>query len=158
MLTPLTCPHCGAGVELFQDDDGKTCPCPSCGKNVDLPRLTTPPESVTSSTRPPIRRLSFIIGLLLLGLPFVGFFPYRWVFHYAADSIVTPDIGERRQAIELGICFVLTFFPAAALSFLIAFFFLVRNWRRSRLAKWLSVCAAGLCTATGGLVLLLVFG
>jgi hypothetical protein len=100
--------------------------------------------------------VSFVIGCLLLLFPLVAFYPYRWfVFDYAADSIVTPQIGQQHQGIHLAVWFLFTFFPFSALSFFLAFLFLIWNWRRSRAAKWLSLGAAALFV--GAIVLPVLF-
>lgn len=95
------------------------------------------------TTKARTRSVSLVIGVILLVLPFLAFWPYRWfVLHYAADSIVTPTIGREHQQEHLGIFLVITTFLFAALCFLAALILLLLNWRTSRLARWLVACVA----------------
>jgi hypothetical protein len=108
---------------------------------------------------PPPSLWTFVAGCFLLGFPILAFVPYRWfVFVYARDSIVIPDLGREHQNVHLGVWWLLTFVPASSLCLLMATIAFIYNWRRSVLAKILFAISVSLLLLASTMLLLICSG
>jgi hypothetical protein len=108
----------------------------------------------------PSKSKGAIFPLVVCALPFLLFDLYRWfVFDsFASAQIVTPRLEEEHRRVHLGVFFLLTFFPFAAICFFTSTVILICRARRSRVARWSLVFPATCLMAVLAVLFLVLSG